>query len=312
MEYVTLANSDLKVSRLCVGGCPMGGYGWGEVQKDELIAAVRRALDLGVNFFDTADTYGLGQSEMTLAEGLGNRRKEAIIQTKFGVIADNGVTYYDNSPDYIEHALNASLSRLKTDYIDVLTIHYRDGLTPIAEVVEKLQSLKKQGKIRYFGLSNIHDSDIREILPFKNQFVACQEEYSLACRKNEGDLLMAQKILGITPLSWGSLGQGVLTGKYNKENAVFGSNDRRSRAIYVNFHGEKFEKNLQIVDVLKEIAANHNKSVSACAIRFIFDYLQDSVVLTGVKRPSQIESNAEAMGWNLNEEEISLLNKVSL
>ena len=130
MEYITLKNSDLEVSRFCMGGCPMGGYGWGNVQKTELVDAVRTALDNGVNYFDTADTYGLGQSEMTLAEALGADRKRVVIQTKFGVRQGEKGTFYDNSPEYIEEALDASLKRLNTDYIDIYTLHYRDGRTP--------------------------------------------------------------------------------------------------------------------------------------------------------------------------------------
>ena len=185
MEYITLRNSDLKVSRLCMGGCPMGGYGWGDVQEKELIEAVQTAVENGVNFFDTADTYGLGQSEKTLAKGLGNRRKDVIIQSKFGVRFGKEGTRYDNSPVYIREALDGTLSRLNTDYVDIYVIHYRDGVTPMAEVVDTLEDLKKQGKIRYFGLSNIDDKTLEEMKTFAGRFVDCQDEYSLACRKHE-------------------------------------------------------------------------------------------------------------------------------
>ena len=114
----------------------------------------------------------------------------------------------------------------------------------------------------------------------------------------------------MTPLTWGSLGQGILTGKYDK-NCTFDSNDRRSRDIYVNFHGEKLLKNLKIVDVLKEIAKEVNKSIPAVAIRWILDYLENSVVLAGVKRISQVQSNLEAFGWNLTKEQINRLNEIS-
>ncbi len=310
MEYITLKNTDLSVSRFCMGGCPMGGYGWGNVQEQELIDAIHTALELGVNYFDTADTYGLGQSERTLAEGLGPNRKNVIIQTKFGVRTGDGKTVYDNSPEYIEQALNASLERLGTDYIDIYTLHYRDGKTPMEAVVEKLISLREQGKIRYFGLSNIHEQEMRELLPYKGLFVNCQDEYSLACRKNEGDLLRAQSELAVTPLTWGSLGQGILTGKYDRKS-TFEANDRRSRDIYVNFHGEKLEKNLVIVEKLKEIATVRGKTVASCAIRFILDWLSESVVICGVKRPEQLISNMDAFGWQLNAEELGVLDRVS-
>ncbi len=311
MEYTTLKNSDIKVSRLCMGGCPMGGYGWGDVQEQELIDAVHVALDSGINFFDTADTYGLGQSEKTLSKALGDKRKDVIIATKFGVRTGNGKTVYDNSPEWIKEALEGSLKRLGTDYIDLYQVHYRDGVTPISAVVETLEEMKDKGYIRYYGLSNIHHSDIPEIEPYIGKFVSFQDEYSLACRKNENDMFEVSKTLKMTPLTWGSLGQGILTGKYTKENVDFGSDDRRSRDIYVNFHGEKLMKNLEIVEVMKKIAEKYNKSVAAVAIRFILDYLPDSVVLCGAKRPSQILSNAEGMDWKLSKEDLNLLDEIS-
>lgn len=310
MEYTTLKNSDLKVSRICMGGCPMGGYGWGEVQENELIDAVHAALDQGITFFDTADTYGLGQSEITLGKALGEHRKDVIVASKFGVRAGNGKTVYDNSPEWIREALQGSLKRLGTDYIDLYQIHYRDNITPISAVVATLEDLKKEGYIRYFGLSNIHQEDLKELQPYVGKFVSFQDEYSLACRKNETDMLMIADQMNLTPLTWGSLGQGILTGKYDK-NTVFDSNDRRSRDIYVNFHGKKLLKNLEIVEVLKKIAKEHEKSVASVAIRFILDYLPESVVLCGAKRPSQIIGNAEGAGWSLNNDEIEMLKKIS-
>ena len=311
MEYITLQNTDLRVSRFCMGGCPMGGYGWGSVQESELLDAVHAALDAGVNFFDTADTYGLGQSERTLAKGLGSRRRDVVIESKFGVRVGGGKTVYDNSPEYIQQALEESLRRLNTDYIDVYLIHYRDGKTPIADVVGKLEELKAAGKLRYYGLSNIHGDGLEELLPYAGRFACCQDELSLACRKNEDDLRAVQSRLRATPMTWGSLGQGILTGKYNRENVCFGADDRRSREIYVNFHGEKLEQNLRIVEALKKIAANREKSVAACAIRWILDTLPESVVIAGVKRPAQLSANVEAMGWTMNEEELRELNEVS-
>lgn len=311
MEYVTLKNSDIKVSRICMGGCPMGGYGWGDTQENELIDAVHVALDSGVNFFDTADTYGLGQSEKTLGKALGTHRKDVIIASKFGVRIENGKTFYDNSSKWIETALEGSLKRLGTDYLDVYQIHYRDGKTPLSEVVETLEKLKQKGFIRSYGLSNIHKGDVNEIKPLIGKFVSFQDEYSLACRKNEEDMFGFADRFAMTPLTWGSLGQGILTGKYTKENVDFGTNDRRSRDIYVNFHGEKLLKNLEIVEVMKEIAMKYGKSVAAVAIRYILDFIPESVVLCGAKRPSQILDNVSSVGWKLDQEDIAKLNGVS-
>ena len=163
METITLKNSDLTVSRFCIGGCPMGGYGWGDVHEQELIDAVHAALDSGVTFFDTAETYGLGQSERTLGKALGARRKDVVISDKFGVHAKKGQpTFYDNSREYIFEACEGSLQRLGTDYIDLYTVHYRDGKTPLADVAETLERLREQGKIRYAALSNIGEADEAE------------------------------------------------------------------------------------------------------------------------------------------------------
>ena len=310
MEYLLLRNSDLRVSRLCMGGCPMGEHGWGDVQQQELLDAVNVAVDHGINFFDTADTYGLGKSEENLSKALGSKRNQVVIATKFGVRVEHGKTFYDNSREWIETAVVNSLRRLKTDYIDLYQIHYLDGKTPISEVVDTLDRLKQKGYIRYYGLSNIYSSMIDELTPFTGKFVSMQDEYSLACRKNEIELTETAQNLRITPMTWGSLGQGILTGKYDK-NTVFSTNDRRNRDIYVNFHGEKLARNLEIVEHMKKIAATHGGSVAAVAVRFILDHIGDSVVLVGAKRPAQILGSIESMGWSLTAEEYNLLNKIS-
>lgn len=310
MEKIQLRNSDLIVSRLCMGGDPMGGYGWGKVSRDELILAVNKALDVGVNFFDTADVYGLGESETILGEALNNRRNDAIIATKFGVRRANDKTYYDNSPLWIKQAVYGSLKRLKTDYIDLYQIHYRDEQTPIEEAIDMLERLKKEGLIRFYGLSNVFQKDYEELLPYKGYFVSFQDEYSLANRTHEEDMKFLSEKLDANPFTWGSLGQGILTGKYDA-SVKFDANDRRSRSIYKNFHGEKLIKNLTIVDEMRKISKYYNKSLASIAIRFILDYLPNSVVIAGVKSKTQLVSNAEAMDWSLEPEHIKLLETVS-
>ena len=310
MEYITLKNTDLQVSRVCMGGCPMGGHGWGNVQEQELLDAVNAALDNGINFFDTADTYGLGKSEETLAKGLGSRRHQAVIASKFGVRVGNQGTFYDNSPQWIRTACENSLRRLNTDYIDLYQIHYRDGKTPLEDVMGTLEALQCEGKIRHIGISNLTRKDLPELLPYAGKFATLQNQYSLATRDLEADILELANTLNLTPTTWGSLGQGVLTGKYDR-SAAFGTDDRRSRQIYVNFHGEKLEKNLQIVDVVQGIAARYNKPVSAVAVRFILDQLPGSVALCGAKRPAQILGTAAALGWTLEPEHLKTLEEIS-
>lgn len=310
MEYLTLAHSDLKVSRLCMGGCPLGEYGWGAVDHNALVHTVQAAVDNGITMFDTADVYGLGSSEETLGQALGNKRKKVVIATKFGVRIENGKTYYDNSKEWIRKAVEGSLKRLNTDYIDLYQIHYRDGKTPMADIVESLQELRKEGKIRYFGLSNITVDDIVELVPYKEQFVSFQDEYSLATRKNEMIIQGVQETLDLTPMTWGSLGQGILTGKYSKDS-FFGKDDRRSRDIYTNFHGEKLLHNLAIVDELKRISQLNGYSIASIAIRFILDYIKNSVVLVGIKSEKQLLANLETIKFDLKDDQIKELLRIS-
>lgn len=310
MEYINLKNSDLIVSRFCMGGCPMGGYDWGETHEEDFIKAIHTALDNGVNFFDTADTYGLGQSERTLSKGLGTHRHEVVIQSKFGVDAGHGKTVIDNSPAYIRKALDGSLKRLDTDYLDIYVVHYWDKTTPVEEIMGELERQREAGRIRYFGISNIYSDLFDEWLRYRGKIVTSQYEFSLACRSHEEEIKMAAEKLDSTPLTWGSLGQGILTGKYNEETQ-FGDNDRRRRDVYVNFHGEKLHKNISIVERIKGIATQYNVTCAAVAIRYILDYLKESVVIAGVKNEDQMMSNLAAMDWNLNEYDISILDTVS-
>lgn len=310
MEYIKLKNSSLTVSRLCMGGCPLGGYGWGAIQEKDLINSIHAALDMGVTIYDTADTYGLGKSEELLAKGLGAKRKSVAIATKFGVRVEDGKAIYDNSPKYIKIACENSLKRLNSDYIDLYQIHYRDGKTPLADVIGALEDLRASGKVRYFGLSNVHKDDFTDIKDHIGSFVSFQDEYSLACRKNEADFQTLSEKFQLTPFTWGSLGQGILTGKYSKD-CTFGTDDRRSRNIYVNFHGEKLLKNLEIVEKLRKIASESKKSIAAVAIRFILDFLPESIVIAGVKTPQQLLSNIEAMHWKLSASQIERLNMIS-
>jgi myo-inositol catabolism protein IolS len=312
MEFIELGKTGFKVSRICMGGCPMGRHGWGEVSKGELIRAVRAAVDDGVNFFDTADIYGLGEGERTLGEALsGGTRLRVFIASKFGVRRNGkGVTYYDNSPAWIEEALSKSLERLGTDYLDLYQVHYRDHAIPLGKVVEKLEELKKKGKIRAFGLSNILMEDFAELEEYRSAFSSFQDEYSLANRSHENDIESLRSRLGLTPMTWGSLGQGILSGKYDRDS-VFPVNDRRSRETYVNFHGERLEKNMKIVDVIRKIADDTGRTPTGIALRWILDTVAESVVLVGMKNESQLESNLGSVGWKLSDEQWAALDAVS-
>lgn len=310
MEYCKLKGFPQAVSRLCMGGCPAGEYGWGSVNRSAIEAAMLRAMDMGVNFFDTADTYGLGRSEETLGNVLAGRRQQVVLATKFGVRVENGRTFFDNSPRYIEKALYASLQHLRSDYIDLYQVHYLDGITPVPEMMEALLSLKRKGHIRAIGLSNIREEDGPAFLPYTSEISSFQNHYSLAHRDDEQAILSIAGQLDAVPLTWGSLGQGILTGKYGKD-AFFGANDRRSRAIYDNFHGDKLVRNLRIVEAMRPMAEKHHVPVASVAIRWILDHLPHSVVITGVKDQPQAEANVSACTFALSQEEHDMLDGLS-
>jgi len=231
LETITLKNSDLTVSRLCFGGCPLGGHGWGPVDDNEMLLTIDSAIDQGINFFDNADTYGLGKSEILMGKAISNKRDKVVLATKCGIIVEDGQTRIDNSPKWIQQALENSLKRLKTDYIDLYQIHYLANDAPLDDMMNTLSKFQQKGLIRFIGLSNISKNDYSRLLPYKKSFVSFQVEYSLANREHENDIRYLSKELNITPMTWGSLGQGILSGKYN-EQTVFPEDDRRSREIY--------------------------------------------------------------------------------
>lgn len=307
---IELKGISLPVSRLCAGGCPAGEYGWGQVDHAQIEGSIRRAFELGINFFDTADTYGLGRSEQNMGEMLRPVRDQVVIATKFGVRVEGGKTFYDNSPAYIETALSASLRRLGTDHIDLYQVHYLDGVTPVDTLMEALLRHKRAGKIRSIGLSNVTPEQAAAFAPYADELATVQNHYSLAHRTEETAMRQIAAQLAVAPLTWGSLGQGILTGKYGAD-VHFEANDRRSRTIYDNFYGEKLQKNLRIVEAMRPIAENHNVPVSAVAVRWILDHLEGSVVIAGMKNPKQAEGNAIALGFTLTADEVQALSDVS-
>ena len=310
METITLQNTLLRVSRLCIGGCPAGEYGWGNVSRAEVEQAMRSAVEMGVNFFDTADTYGLGRSEETMGDTLRAYRDRVVLATKFGVRVEGGKTIFDNSPAYIAKALAASLARLKTDCIDLYQVHYLDGVTPIPVMMEALIRHKEQGDIRAIGLSNITPEALPQLAPYREHIATFQNHFSLAHRDDEAAMRKIADTLAAAPLTWGSLGQGVLTGKYGAD-VQFDANDRRSRTVYDNFYGEKLQKNLRIVEAMRPVAKAHGVPLASVAVRWILDALPGSVVITGVKTPAQAQDNAQAITFTLGKAELAALSDVS-
>lgn len=310
MEYLRLGASDMVVSRLGFGCCPLGGHGWGKISPIELEGAVHAALDEGINLFDTADVYGLGESERRLGRSLRGRRQEAVIATKAGVRRDaQGRTFYDNTPAWIRQALEASLDRLGVDTIDLYQLHYRDSRTPLEEVFAILEQLRTAGKIRYYGLSNISASDIAGVA-MPEMLLTFQVQFSLVRRELESDITTVARNGRLSFMSWGSLGQGLLTGKYGG-HTIFPPDDRRSRSVYPHFHGERLRRNLNILEGMRRLRSFPAKSLPQIALRWIMDYLGFGIVLAGMKHPSQVRENARAMGWKLSPHEIEALEAIS-
>ena len=317
MEYST-TSTHLRCSQLGFGCCPLGGHGWGALDMTDAGYAIDKAIDHGVSLFDTADVYGLGESERRLGRTLGKKRKDVLVATKFGVRRAGGTTYHDNSMLWLDEALEASLQRLGTDWIDIYQVHYLDRKTPPDELVEALEAKRRAGKIRYYGFSNANEFLLDSVAaaatpgPESDQgLVSFQSEYSLLRREHESSIKDIQQKLNLLFCSWGSLAQGMLTGKYD-DNTLFAECDRRSRAEYVNFHGDRRDRSLRIVDVVREIAGARQKTPAQVAIRWIIDHLGGGAcVLTGVKSVKQLDDNLGAFGWKLTPDELARLNEAS-
>jgi aryl-alcohol dehydrogenase-like predicted oxidoreductase len=300
METIKLGKTDYQISRLGLGGCPLGGHGWGDFDREKAINTVRQAVDSGINFFDTADIYGLGNSEELLSLALGEARHHLVIASKFGVRFDKTTkqTYKDISLKYVRKALEASLKRLRLEMIPLYYVHWSDGKTPIQETVAELEKCRQEGKIGGIGLSNFTANEITEALSVAN-IDAVQVQFSLVDRDAAFSLFDVVQQNNITLVTWGSLAQGFLSGKYD-ENSVFTDNDRRSRSYYANFHGEKLTKNLKLLQVLKEVSQETGKTLPQLAIRWLLDTNPVGSVLFGAKNAVQVKDNFNTLNWNLS------------
>lgn len=308
MEYLQLPSIDTPVSRVALGGCPLGGHGWGEVDDRDSIATIHKALDAGINFYDTADIYGLGHSEKILSRGLGGDRESVVIATKFGVRhANDGRTFYDASPAWARQAVELSLQRLKVDAISLYYMHWPDEETVIEDVVGVLADLKQEGKILGIGLSNVSPEEVERAASIAT-ISAIQVQYSLVDREVAEKLLRVTAEYKIPLVTWGSLGQGILSGKYNKAS-VFNSNDRRSR--YENFQEPKLSQNLRVVKELVRTAKQSHATPSQVAIRWLLEQFGVGVALFGAKTFEQVSENVKAINLRLSEKQLAKLTKVA-
>lgn len=308
-ETVKLGAGGLRVSRLGLGGCPLGGHGWGgDFNERDATAAVRHALDRGVTFFDTADVYGLGQSEELLSRSLGINRFEVTVATKFGVAWDDaGRTWKDISPARVRTALEGSLRRLRLECIPLYSIHWPDGRTPLADVLGELQRCRDEGKVCAIGLSNYCGADLaaaKAMTPIS----ALQIQYSLVDRTAADEATPTAVRHDVPLVTWGSLAQGLLTGKYDGAS-TFGRDDRRSRCE--NFAGAKFAENLRVLETLMDVARRVGKTPAQVAMRWLLDSPGVGVVLFGAKRPAQVDENCGAADWRLDDADYVALSRAA-
>jgi len=308
MEYKQLGLSDLQISRIGFGCWAIGGHGYGKVDDRESVKAIQRALDLGINFFDTADVYGFGHSEEILSKALGKIRKEVVIATKFGVHWDStGRTYKDCNPKRINEALEGSLRRLKIDCVPLYQIHWYDGITPTEEIMETLIECQKAGKIRYIGCSNFSIRLIRKACKI-NRVESNQVLYNVLDRDTEKDIIKCAKELKIGILVYSVLSRGLFSGKY-KEDSQFDFNDTRNKDN--SFRGKRLKKNLRAYDKLKEVAIDYNKTPIQVAIRWILDNPHVTSAIVGIKKIKQLEENVGAIGWELRPNDREILSSMA-
>lgn len=305
METTIIGRSDLRVSRLGFGCWQLGGHGWQYTDQKAITEAIGSALEQGINFFDTADVYGLGESEKLLAETLAAHPfgKNAVVATKFGVRNNEHGSFYDNSEAWILEAVEGSLKRLKRETIDLYQIHWHDGKRPLDDIFADLEKLREQGKIRWYGISNIPPSSIAKLPDGLASFTL---KYSLVQRESEAEIISAKNLSFI---AWGSLTQGLLAGKYNRYS-VFSSDDIRSRANSL-FAEKNWDYYDPVLEKLKEIAKQNDKTMSQVALRFVLDYIPSSIVLAGIKNMAQLHENAGALGWHLSQQDVAQLAEIS-
>ena len=313
MEYTTLSNTDLSVSRVGFGAEPLGGTDWGQVDVEKALAAVSRARELGVNLFDTADVYGLGRSEELLSRGLGAYRHDAAIVTKFGVnwrASDSGgraQTFFDASPGRVIEAVEGSLKRLRIDCIPLYLVHWPDPRTPIGDTFDALQRCLDAGKIRYVGVSNFPAALVRQAHQHL-RLAAVQCQYNLLDRSAEQELLPCCRELEISVMCYGPLAQGLLTGRHSM-NAKFPSDDRRHRLAH--FRGAALEENVHVVSRMKSVSERYDRSLPQLAIRWVLDTPGINCAIAGAKTPAQAEDNAGAADWRLASQDWDQLAELS-
>ncbi len=289
---VILGKSGLEVSRIAFGTWQLSPRFWGEVPRADVARAIRAALDLGINFFDTADAYGDGLAESVLGETLKPvPRDKVIIATKvFNHFSPDGTRYPDLSPAHIRERCESSLKRLQTDYIDLYLLHFYDQLTPLDVVAETMEDLKEQGKIRHYGVSNFRIEELRAAVAAGN-FSVLQPPYSLIDLEAEQSLFPFCLANGIGVMIYSPLHKGLLSGKY-KGTETF----HDFRRHHPDFQGERFRMIAEAVGRLAPLAAHYGLSIYQLVLAATLTHPAIHCAVIGVKTEDQVREAAGALG----------------
>jgi aryl-alcohol dehydrogenase-like predicted oxidoreductase len=312
MEQRSVGLSGLRVSVVGLGCNNLGQrIDFGASQ-----AVVHKALDLGVTLFDTADTYRVpaAGSEEYLGQILGARRKDIVLATKFGNPMDKQGVKRGASRRYIMAAVEDSLRRLGTDWIDLLQVHRPDPLTPIEETLRALDDLVRHGKVRYIGCSNFVAWQVVEALWTSRQcglapFISCQDEYSLLMRRAEQDKIPMMQAYGIGLLPYYPLAGGLLTGKYRR-NAPLPADARL--VVHVGRYRDRFinDANWPVVEALEDYATQRGHTLLELAFGWLAAQPVVSSVIAGATRPEQVEANMKAVDWKLTSEDLQAIDRL--
>jgi aryl-alcohol dehydrogenase-like predicted oxidoreductase len=304
MQFVRLGNSGLVVSRLAFGVMTFGvsqdpsaptASVW-KTPQDQANGLISRALEAGINFFDTADMYANGQSEEILGKALGPRRKDVVISTKVGFRSGDAITQAGASYRYILTAAEASLRRLNTDYIDLLSIHKFDPYTPAEETARALDNLVQRGLVRYVGYSNLTAWQAAKFSGIQRHrqyspFIAAQMYYSLVGRDLEHEIAPFCQDAGIGIVVWSPLASGFLSGRYTRQNPT-GSGGRLAGFDMLPMDKEK---GYDLIDKLKSVAERHRATVAQLALAWLLSKPYVSSILLGASKVSQLEDNLGAL-----------------